>query len=552
MNPSPEQEQSQPGLFRIARLSTLLEKEGFVLLLLLIWGLFVCYRHLSSPVETDEALYAAVGRRIARTHEWVQLQYEGSPFLYKPPLHFWLMALSTLFWGESEFAVRFPSATFGIATMVLVYYCGKILFHRGVGLTGSLVTTTTFVAVWLMRKGKMDVELGFWINLAFFAFYLAYRRENRRAGFLWFSFLSMAIATMQKGPIGILLPGFAALVYLMTVRRAKMFREIPLLALCFATFLCITGIYYGALGAEFNRYFFVVENLDRITEDSKPLLFYFYMIFADFFPWGFFLPCLGIYVWASRGLRVDGEELLTALWFVSFFLFLNIPSYKEEDFIVYLIPPFALMIARYWDRFLILGCGNLPPAENRLLRTTLILLGLGIILGLFIGPELIQMRFPMFPRFLPQLYVLFLLMGSCAMIYAAWRQQTRMIFLSVVAVAVVMTFGVVQFYDPARGQYNTVKMIGQQLRLIVGDSPLVISPTQGTVELLYYLDRPEPVRYVGSPEEARMAFSSEQKIFALLTRDLYEKLEHRNGLSLSRLAEYTHRKWHYVLVSNRK
>ena len=76
MNPSPEQEQSQPGLFRIARLSTLLEKEGFVLLLLLIWGLFVCYRHLSSPVETDEALYAAVGRRIARTHEWVQLQYE--------------------------------------------------------------------------------------------------------------------------------------------------------------------------------------------------------------------------------------------------------------------------------------------------------------------------------------------------------------------------------------------------------------------------------------------------------------------------------------------
>ena len=552
MRISAERQQSKAGLFSITQLFPLLENEWFVLLLLLIWALFVCYWQLSSPVESDEALYAAVGRRIARTREWIQLEHEGNPFFYKPPLHFWLMALSIFFWGENEFAVRFPSATFGIATILLVYYCGKLLFHRRVGLIGSLVTSTTFVAVWLARKGKIDVELGFWMNLAFFVFTLAYRKEQRRGGFLWLSFLCMAIATMLKGPIGILLPGFGAVTYLAFVRRSKMFREIPFLVVCSAIFFCVTAIYYWSLGADFNRYFFVVENLMRLTEESKPFLFYFYMIFPDLFPWSFFLPCVGFYLWNSRPSGFSDEERLAGLWLISFLLFLSIPSYKEEDFLVYLIPPFALIIARYWDRFLILGFSNLPPAENRLLRATLILLSLGILAGLWVGPPLVQMRFPKFPQFLPPFYIFLLFVGSVAVMYAAWRQQTRMFFLSVAAVAVIMTFGVVQFFDPARGQYNSVKMIGQQLRSVVGESALVISPTNGTVELLYYLDRFDPVRYVGSAEEASSIFRSEQKTFGLLTGDLYEKLKHRDDLSLYRLADYSHRRWHYVLVSNRK
>ena len=546
-----EQLESKPWFLRNTRLRGFLENDGVSLVLVLLWGVFVCYHNLSNPVETDEALYAAVGRRIARTGEWFRLEHEGSPFLYKPPLHFWLMALSISWWGESEFAVRFASATFGLATMLLTYYAGKLLFNRRAGLIGALVTATTFLAVWLARKAKMDIELGFLMNLAFLAFYLAYRKDHPRLGFLVLAFLSATIATMHKGPVGILLPGFAAFAYLAFARGSKMFRELPLLAGFLTMSICIIAVYYWSLGAEFNRYFFMVENLHRIVESSKPFLFYYYMIFVQFFPWSFFLPCIAVFLYASTWSNINEAEWVAPLWFVAFLLFLTIPSYKEQDFLVYLVPSFCLMTGRYWDRFLTLGCRGLPAAENRLLRTTLVLLSLAIVGVMTLGPTLIQMRFPNFPLFLPPPFILLLLAFAISLMYAAWRQHTKMIFLGVVAVAMAVTFGVVQFFDPARGHYNSVKTIAEELRLTVGDSPLVMSFTQGSTELLYYLDRKEPVRYVGSPEVASAVFRAEPHTFGLLAEDLYEQLQERNEVALTRLADYSHRKWHYVLVKQR-
>jgi 4-amino-4-deoxy-L-arabinose transferase-like glycosyltransferase len=530
----------------------LLEKERVVVTLLLIWGLFVFYSSLGTALRGDEALYAAIARRIVRTGEWLPLEYQGQPYLNKPPLHFWLIALSLSVWGPTEFAVRFPSATFGIATMFFVYYCGKVLFHRRIGLVAALIATTTFSAVWNAHEARFDVELGFWMNLAVFAFYLAYRGGERRFGYLCLAFSAMAVGTMLKGPIGLLLPGASALVFLAITRRSKALMEIPFLAAGLAIFLLVTGPYHLLLGDMFNRHFFVSENLMRVFQGGKPALFYFYMIFANFFPWSLLLPSVGACLWRSRSRHPSEEGKLLLVWPIAFLLLLSLPAWKPERFLVYLIPPFALLVARYWEH-LFADSEAVRSAENRLLRSTATLLALVTLVALFVGPRLIRVRYPIPTDFVPVPFALLISVGCVAVLYTALRMRPKGIFLGMMAVALAMTIALVQVFYPALARYNSAIPISQQVRAIVEDSPLVIfdPDTKFTYEILYYLDLPHPVPQYKTAEEFHAALRSGRQVFGLLAEDRLKEIERGGGVPLVQLGDYSYRKWRYVLVSNR-
>lgn len=540
-------------LQRALRLSSPLEKESVVISLLLIWGVLVYYQHLGTALGDTEAIYTSVARRIVRTHEWFPLVYEGQPYLNKPPLHFWLMALSILLWGPGEFAARFPSATFGIATMLLVYYSGKAVFHRQVGLIAALIMTTTFSAIWDAHRGMMEVEVGFWINLAFFAFYLAYRGGGRRIGYICLAFAAIAVGTMLKGLVGLLLPGSAALAYVVMTRRSKVMRELPVLGAGLASCALITGSYYWTLGEPFNRHFFVVENLTRILHGSNSPFLYLYVIFADFFPWSLFLMSVSIYLWTRRSRPLSEEDRLVRLWPVSFFLLLNVPAGKAERFLVYMIPPFALLMARYWDHLFSSRTKRLQVAEVCLLRLAAAIFGLVSVLGLFLGPLLIRTRFRIPVDFLPLAFKLLIGSGCVALWYAARGWHPRAIFSSVLGVALAMTFGLVLLFYPALARYDSAIPISQQVRAIVGDSPLVIYHPGRPFkeEILYYLDLPYPVPQFKTAEEVHAALRSGRRVFGLLAKDRLKEIEWGDGVPLVQLGNYSYRKWRYVLVSNR-
>ena len=533
-------------------LPDLLQKEWLVLSALLLWGLYVYYWHLGTPLRGDEGMYAAIARRMVRTGDWLQLVYEGRPYINKPPLHFWLMALSLVLWGPTEFAVRFPSATFGVGMVFLVYLSGKLLFDRRLGIIAALITTTTLSAVWHAHQARFDVELAFWMNLAFFAFYLAYRDGGRRFGYICLAFLSMAVATMLKGPVGLLLPGVAAVVFLALTRRSKIVAEVPFLLVGMTIFLLATVPYFLRLGDEFNRHFFVGENLARIIHAPNSQFIYLLMIFADFFPWSLFLPCAGLYLWRLRSGRLGEADLLLGVWSIGFFVLLSLPAGKAERFLVYLIPPFALLTARYWDH-LFRSADTLPSVDARMLRVAAFLLGLVGALGLLVGPRLIQLRFLMPNDFWPVPLALLLGIGCIGVLYTACKCRPQTIFSSVGAVAVVMTIGLVQYFYPALAKYESAKAIAQQVRAVVGDSPLVIyHPGRSLGEdILYYLDRPSPVPELQTPDEIYAAFDAGQQVFGLLSKSSFEELERRGNLPLMRLADHSYRQRDFILVTNR-
>jgi 4-amino-4-deoxy-L-arabinose transferase-like glycosyltransferase len=70
----------------------------------------------------DEPRYAQVAREMVQGGGWILMHFNGATYPDKPPLFFWLIALSSFFWqGFTSFSARFPSALFGTLTVVSTF-----------------------------------------------------------------------------------------------------------------------------------------------------------------------------------------------------------------------------------------------------------------------------------------------------------------------------------------------------------------------------------------------------------------------------------------------
>ena len=101
---------------------------------------------LSLP-SLDDALYARWGVEMARSGGSFTVTRMGEPEFTKPPLQFWLLAVSFGLLGENDAAARLPSLLMACATLLLVFRLGSRLFDERTGLTAAalLVVTPYFV-----------------------------------------------------------------------------------------------------------------------------------------------------------------------------------------------------------------------------------------------------------------------------------------------------------------------------------------------------------------------------------------------------------------------
>src|SRR5207244_9318233 len=81
----------------------------------------------------DEALYGTLTRELLARPSWT-IHYGGVPYLEKPPLGIWMMALASWIFGESERSLRLPSALCGVALVWLAFAAARKLSGRAAGL----------------------------------------------------------------------------------------------------------------------------------------------------------------------------------------------------------------------------------------------------------------------------------------------------------------------------------------------------------------------------------------------------------------------------------
>lgn len=312
--------------------------------------------------------------------EWVLPSRNGIDLPSKPPLFHWLGGLGALATGNvDEFAARLPSALLATFSLLLVYWFGAKKWGRAAGLVAACVLATNFEWIRAARSARVDIVLTAFLTGALLAFEAVAAANPPRRLMLLLFYLCMGLATLAKGPIGFLLPGLVALVYLLLRRDLRRLRDMHLLLGGSLTIL-LPGCWYALAiargGAAFVHKQILTENLMTFfgwaSDPGTPSHAFLYVVpafFGGFAPWSLFVVPLGIHLYQRRRQLAHGGDLYPLVWFVAIFLFFMIAAGKRT---VYLLPvyPAAALLLGAWCSRISSGEWAIPPAVVAGLRAT--------------------------------------------------------------------------------------------------------------------------------------------------------------------------------------
>lgn len=328
---------------------------GAVLLagFLCLWGIWSL--PLSDP---DAGMYADIGARMAASGDWMTPRFNGLRYLEKPPLLYWLIALTYRLAGPSEWGAHLWPALAGVAGVAMTYVIGREMFGASVGLLSSLVLATAMGYFVYAKVVSTDLLFTCFLALTLFAFCRWHRSRER-----WWNLLlyvSIGLAVMTKGVIGIVLSGLLIVAFLAltrdlpTLKHMGLWWGIPLvLAIALPWHLGVALRHEEFFG------FYVIDNhvlrfLGRraFVEDDVPLSFLAFLAatLTLFGPWSLCLPAaLREAARKLRGPTPEGKSLLfLLLWGGLIVLFFALSPLKLEHYGLPAFPALAVLVGKYW------------------------------------------------------------------------------------------------------------------------------------------------------------------------------------------------------------
>ena len=291
-----------------------------------LMGTFAFFYNLpTSLFGVTEGLYAAVTETMVRTGEYVHLSLHGRPYYNKPPMFFWLQALSTKFVGWGETALRLPSAFLSFGTVVVTYWLGRTLFSPTAGFWAALVVLTSYASLWFGQMAIIDPVLTFFMTLGILGLVLAYFQE-RTSWWYVVGFAALAFGAMVKNLHAFAMPVLLFLALLLVRRDGTPFKTFSFWA-GLMVFAGLLGSYYAYLGQEFIQHYVLKENLQRMTKlagdtqgsafdayfGKRPIVWYAFVIWFDFFPWSVLLPSALLVLWETKVSATVSKRNLCAL-----------------------------------------------------------------------------------------------------------------------------------------------------------------------------------------------------------------------------------------------
>ena len=327
---------------------------------------------ISPPSLQDDvdAVQAQISRNMITSGDWVTPRLDGVIYIEKPPLIYWLMALSFKVFGVHDWAARIPVALSAIALCWLTAAFGVWAFGKRAGFYAGL-SMSTCVGLWLFTRVLIpDVMLTATIALAMWGLLRALDEDEPHPR-AWAYILAASLGTglLLKSLIGAVFPVAAGLIYLALTRQlfvARTWKRLrpfsgTLIILLIAvpwhvlatlrnppyfdfTMRSVPGEYHGFLW-----FFFINEQLLRFLNlryprdyNTVPRIYFWLFHLAWLFPWSVYFP-------ATLKLQykpVDraGKARLLALCWIGFILVFFTFSTTQEYYSMPCYPAMALLL----------------------------------------------------------------------------------------------------------------------------------------------------------------------------------------------------------------
>lgn len=318
---------------------------GFVLFMLGNWAIAI-----TDPVESN---YTQTAVEMLQSGDYVSPRIYGNYWYDKPAFFYWELIAAYKLMGVNEFASRFFPGVLGVLGLMITYGFAKKLYDRKTGLMAAGILGTCF-EYWLLSKTVItDLTLFVFFNAVLIFFFWGYRTGKRN--YYYLCYLFAGLATLDKGPIGLLLPGFVLTVFLCLRRDFKEFvyLRLPTGLLLYAL---VAGSWYYMMyaihGMDFINNFLGVHNFLRATQSEHPrwdVWWYYTMIFfAGCLPWCWTLPAAIVKAVKRRCLpEIDMTTGFLLTWALVVNIFYQCMATKYTTYTLPALLPIAILMARY-------------------------------------------------------------------------------------------------------------------------------------------------------------------------------------------------------------
>lgn len=374
----------------------------------------------------DEPYFAEGAREMLVDGEIAVPHVNGVVTTDKPPLFFWLIALASLPLGEvTSWTARLPSALAALGTLALTMSLAR-RFHgpRTAALTGTVLATTYLFwdkARWSQTDSVLCLLI--WCALTSFALFRAGVMDGARAGLLFWA--ATALAVLDKGPVGLLLPLGISLTVLGVDRNLGLWRRFapfrgPLLfALIVGAWIAVAT--YGG-GGEYSvwsalREHFIERGIHGYHH-KQPFYYFFEVLPVVLMPWSALVPGALVLAWSRRS--PFDRFLLTAVLFV--ILFFTISTEKRELYALPAVPAFAMMIGSFGGRLAEWREPDGPPIQISRRWGTIPMGVLGtIFVGLAFAAPVLREEVPFVPQWIAFAVSVLMLITGAGVLFTARR-----------------------------------------------------------------------------------------------------------------------------------
>ena len=327
------------------------ENWALLSLLALTAAIYVGSAGIPSLLDDADSFYAEVVREMALRHDWVTPYANGLRFFDKPPLFYWLIALSnTVLHAGNAFTARLPTALAVLALVFVTFKIGKLLWGFRVGLFSGLALATSAGMFLFTRIVLPDALVTLLLTLFLYCFLLWERAENKNPPLLWM-YAFAALAVMAKGLIGLVFP---SMILLGTLAATSRLREAARLlslkgALLFVAIAVPWHVLIGARNHGFFWFYFINEHVLRFLNlryprdyNTVPRAWFWLFHLLWLFPWSVYFPA-ALRLNYRQPERVSRVRLMALCWSGFILVFFTF-STTQEYYSMPCYPALALLL----------------------------------------------------------------------------------------------------------------------------------------------------------------------------------------------------------------
>lgn len=320
-----------------------------VVLFALLYLTLLGHRPLFVP---DEGRYAEIAREMATSNDFITPTLNYIKYFEKPPLYYWMTALSIKTFGATISAVRLVNGLLSIFGCLILYLTARLLYDRLTALLSAGVLATSGLYFIMGHTVSLDLPLTVFLSTALFSLLLILSSDRIEKKYLFYSASFFAVlALLTKGLVAILFPALILLAYFILTQNFSLLksRYFWFASIFFVVLALPWHILVSLKNPEFPYFYIVEQHFLRYSKIGighyQPSWFFIPWLLLGFFPWTIYL--INAVIFHCKRVKSDHVSLFLLSWIIIIFAFFSFSKSKLIPYILPLFPALSFLIGSY-------------------------------------------------------------------------------------------------------------------------------------------------------------------------------------------------------------